>query len=95
MVVGVLDEAIEAIRHGGRHSPLYWALWRDYERLAAEMHDHGTPWGELARIYGEAGVLDKRGQRPSAQVVRKTFRRVANRKAAQRAAEAESHRDQS
>src|SRR4051812_18676862 len=57
----------------GSHSALYWALWDAHAVLAPELNRHGLNWQAMADAIG---VVDGRGNKPSARTIADTWRKV-------------------
>jgi hypothetical protein len=60
----------------GGHSPLYRAMWRDYEDVAPLFNRPRPNWEQIAKVYAEAGALDGDGKPAMAATARRTWRKV-------------------
>jgi len=60
----------------GGHSPLYRAMWRDYEDVAPLFNRPRPNWEQIAKVYAEAGAPDGDGKPAMAATARRTWRKV-------------------
>jgi hypothetical protein len=61
----------------GRQSSLYWWMADNHERFAEALRAGGRPdWPAQAAGFAAAALRDSRGHLPSAEVCRRTWRRV-------------------
>ena len=67
----------------GRHSPLYEAMWRNYDTLVPELSAPRMPnWDAVALEFSKAGLLDGLGNPPTGALTRNTWWKIQRDKAA-------------
>jgi hypothetical protein len=63
-------------RPGGRRSPLFRWMVRNFDQMQAELADGSPNWAGIAAILGDAGITDRDGNRPTTGTVEQTWRRL-------------------
>jgi hypothetical protein len=67
-------EKLREAATSGRRSALYRWMLENYDQFSRTVAEAGRPnWRELARTFGEAGLLDRLGKSPSAEGARQTW----------------------
>lgn len=82
----VLAASRDQLSAAGRRSPLFRWMLRHHDELAAHLAIEGANWVALAHGFGRKGLLDRTGKPPTPERARKTWLKVRQTVAEQKAA---------
>lgn len=76
MTDDLLERALEALDAGGRRSPVYYWMRKNYDALSRKLSGTRPSWSALAAFFRDNGIHDRTGKPPSAKIVGQTWARL-------------------